>query len=80
MKKISIIFATVILSGCGPGFSSAECFMSVKNKYIGSEVSPIPKNDFSFLVRKQDGTVLIAKTMDFDTKVTEEIIIFGANK
>lgn len=78
MKYIIAIMSLVILTGCGDGWSTAECYQAVQKKYPDSQVSTMPKHDYAFLVLKPDGTVLIAKTMSLKAEVTKEIIVFPA--
>jgi hypothetical protein len=82
MKYIYTLLICTCLTACGgDAFDSEICRRSVQNTYHTKDVFLVPEKQFSFIVRKPDGTVLIAKTLDRDsTKVTKEVVLFEAIK
>lgn len=80
MKYIYTLLICTCLTACGDGYDKTKCFIEVQKHYNTTDVEPAPDKNFTFIVRKQDGSVVIAKTMGTDTRITSEEVLFKAKQ
>lgn len=71
------LLGSFLFSGCGPAFRTESCRASVLEAAETDDVVNVPGKDFSFIVRKPDGSVWIYKTMSVKSpEVTEKLMLF----
>lgn len=70
-----VLVLSLALVGCG--YSMADCYNSVVEAYPNSEVRMIPGENWRFIVKQPDGTILYVETMNTtNTNVTQEFAVF----
>lgn len=77
LKKIILaLFILFCLSGCGSGFDSYECYISVVSEYPGAIVKRLPGERYKFLVL-DNKKVIYVETMAWGTRLTkiEEVFL-----
>lgn len=81
-SRIAILAAILLVAGCedGSGFNPSKVRAAVAQDYPDAEVTNAPGLKFTFLVRRQDGSVLWVEYMGVDTKATVEAVMFRASR
>jgi hypothetical protein len=84
MKKIRLIVMSIVLmglfgTGCGEGVDASKCRQSVMEELEAEEIQTIPGLDYRFIVRMDDGSIVYAETMGWNSsKVTSKSVLFPA--
>ena len=69
--------ALFALHACGDGYNPAKVRMAANNEFPGSELQPLPGQQYQYVVRKPDGSIWLAQYMGSDTKSTAVVQLFG---
>lgn len=76
--SIALSGSVFFLTGCGPAFRTESCRAAVVEDAGTDNVTNVPGKDFSFIVRKLDGSVWIYNTWSGKSpEVTERLILFS---
>jgi len=79
-KQVFFLILSILLVGCGDGFSAVKVRAKVSADFPGSEVQCLPGSRFIFLVRKPDGSVHYVEYMGHGLDATSQMQLFNATK